>query len=206
MQDVSTNDGRTVLFVSHNMGSMRQLCNKGLLLSNGTQNYKGTINDTIDQYLNATITTSDARYISKDNTSAKAVIREVALYDSQKELRKNFLSNEEVSILIHYIVNIDAPNARLVLQIVTANGETAFASTQNIKHKDNKLQVTIPANLLNSTTYYIKLHIGQPNVGLLTIPTEYIGFNIETVGQHGSNIIEKWPGVVAPKLIWNNID
>lgn len=35
MQDVSKGEGRTVLFVSHNMGSMQQLCTKGILLDNG---------------------------------------------------------------------------------------------------------------------------------------------------------------------------
>lgn len=51
MQDVSRGDGRTVLFVSHNMGSVRSLCNNGVLLKNGTVDFIGNINDTIDHYL-----------------------------------------------------------------------------------------------------------------------------------------------------------
>ena len=51
MQDVSKGEGRTVLFVSHNMASMRQLCNNGVLLENGMIKYQGTIQDTIEKYL-----------------------------------------------------------------------------------------------------------------------------------------------------------
>ena len=51
MQDVSRGEGRTVLFVSHNMASVRKLCKKGLLLKNGTIVFQGDINDTIDNYI-----------------------------------------------------------------------------------------------------------------------------------------------------------
>ena len=51
MQDVSKGEGRTVLFVSHNMASVQRLCKTGLLLENGTVKYSGNISDTIATYL-----------------------------------------------------------------------------------------------------------------------------------------------------------
>ena len=51
MQEVSTGEGRTVLFVSHNMASIRQLCKNGILLKNGFVDYMGTANDTVARYL-----------------------------------------------------------------------------------------------------------------------------------------------------------
>lgn len=51
MQDVSSGEGRTVLFVSHNMASIRQLCKNGVLLKNGLVDYMGTANDTVARYL-----------------------------------------------------------------------------------------------------------------------------------------------------------
>ena len=50
MNDVSKGEGRTVLFVSHNMGSVMQLCNKGILLHNSEIIFKGDINNTINEY------------------------------------------------------------------------------------------------------------------------------------------------------------
>lgn len=50
MKDVS-GQGRTVLFVSHNMGAIRQLCDKGLLLNKGSIEVSGPIDDVIGQYL-----------------------------------------------------------------------------------------------------------------------------------------------------------
>lgn len=51
MQDVSKGGGRTVLFVSHNMASVKALCNKGILLRNGMVQYQGSIIDTVNEYL-----------------------------------------------------------------------------------------------------------------------------------------------------------
>ena len=51
MQDVSKGEGRTVLFVSHNMASIKQLCRSGILLENGTIKYVGDIKDTVDYYI-----------------------------------------------------------------------------------------------------------------------------------------------------------
>ena len=51
MQDLSHGEGRTVLFVSHNMVSVKNLCSRGLLLENGNIAFSGSINDTVDYYL-----------------------------------------------------------------------------------------------------------------------------------------------------------
>jgi lipopolysaccharide transport system ATP-binding protein len=52
MQDVSKGEGRTVLFVSHNMASMQNLCHKGILMANGSVKMSGSIDDVINFYLN----------------------------------------------------------------------------------------------------------------------------------------------------------
>ncbi|MBQ7388087.1 MAG: ATP-binding cassette domain-containing protein [Paludibacteraceae bacterium] len=51
MKDVSQGEGRTVLFVSHNMASVKSLCKTGVLLENGTIKYLGGINETVEHYI-----------------------------------------------------------------------------------------------------------------------------------------------------------
>lgn len=53
MGEVSIGEGRTILFVSHNIGSIKALCNKGLLLTKGNVEYNGNIENTIQAYLNS---------------------------------------------------------------------------------------------------------------------------------------------------------
>ncbi len=51
MQDVSKGEGRTVLFVSHNMAAVKSLCTKGVIINNGTINFQGDIIQTVEHYL-----------------------------------------------------------------------------------------------------------------------------------------------------------
>ena len=51
MQDVSRGEGRTVLFVSHNMTAVKNLCHSGILLKEGSIDYSGKIDDVVDHYI-----------------------------------------------------------------------------------------------------------------------------------------------------------
>ena len=59
MKDVSQGQGRTVLFVSHNMGSIRQLCTRGVLLDKGQVALDAGVNEVVDAYLSCQQTTND---------------------------------------------------------------------------------------------------------------------------------------------------
>jgi lipopolysaccharide transport system ATP-binding protein len=54
MQDISIGQNRTIIFVSHNLSSVKQLCNSGILLENGSIKKTGPIDDVIDTYINST--------------------------------------------------------------------------------------------------------------------------------------------------------
>ena len=51
MQDVSRGDGRTVLFVSHNLGAIKNLCERGVVLNNGELVFDGNVDEAVDFYL-----------------------------------------------------------------------------------------------------------------------------------------------------------
>ena len=75
MQDVSKGEGRTVLFVSHNMASMLQLCKTGLLLKNGSVEYTGTINDVVSYYQHEGIKNSSIELIQRVDRNGNGKIR-----------------------------------------------------------------------------------------------------------------------------------
>ncbi len=68
MQDVSRGEGRTVLFVSHNMASIKALCKTGILLEKGTVKCTGLVNDVVDTYLAERKFTPDKRIIESNQT------------------------------------------------------------------------------------------------------------------------------------------
>lgn len=63
MQDVSRGEGRTVLFVSHNMAAVKSLCTRGVIIKNGSIDYIGDINPTIERYLTDSDSSNNTRII-----------------------------------------------------------------------------------------------------------------------------------------------
>lgn len=59
IRDVSEGEGRTVLFVSHNMGAVKSLCTRGIVLDNGCLQYDGSIDDAVNYYMNNSCSQND---------------------------------------------------------------------------------------------------------------------------------------------------
>ena len=67
MQDVSKGQGRTVLFVSHNMAAVRSLCQKGVVLRDGMTDFIGTVDEAINHYLESTTPQGEEQKLMTDN-------------------------------------------------------------------------------------------------------------------------------------------
>ena len=75
MQDVSKGEGRTVLFVSHNMTSVKQLCKSGVLLENGGVAFRGSIDETIEKYMAFNLEDIDKPLAERTDRSGNGRVR-----------------------------------------------------------------------------------------------------------------------------------
>jgi lipopolysaccharide transport system ATP-binding protein len=101
MQDLSIGQGRTVLFVSHNMASVQKLCSNGILLENGKISYEGNVDKTIDKYLRGNNAISD---ISKKKRIGNGLIkiRKIEIVNSSNIPIKEVYSGQDIKIVLHY--------------------------------------------------------------------------------------------------------
>ncbi len=111
MQDVSRGEGRTVLFVSHNMASVQTLCARGILLANGTIKKIGTIGEVISEYLstNAYISYDDIMDRFKGKQLPQAYFTKIDFTDVEGNVCKAAISGETLNIVIRYISNLRRP-------------------------------------------------------------------------------------------------
>jgi lipopolysaccharide transport system ATP-binding protein len=99
MQDVSKQEGRTVLFVSHNMSAMANLCNKGILLSQGELQFEGSINEVINTYVNKSGDTNGM--IGRGTPGSKWWLNSVRMF--QRESETAYINiNEPVSFKLDF--------------------------------------------------------------------------------------------------------
>ncbi len=104
MQDVSRNQGRTVLFVSHNMGAVKTLCQKGMILNNGFASPVFSAEEAVSRYLQETGEENPhSLFLLKDPEVKKnlmAFIESAELLDSENN--QNFMSGGELVLKINY--------------------------------------------------------------------------------------------------------
>ncbi|MDO3627503.1 polysaccharide ABC transporter ATP-binding protein [Mucilaginibacter sp. BT774] len=100
MGDVGKGEGRTILFVSHNMGSVRQLCNRGLLLNNGQIAFSGEIESCIKTYMSNSVS-SKQRELSSVGT-LKDIIKLNSLAINGSVVDIVILPHDRVEVCITY--------------------------------------------------------------------------------------------------------
>ncbi|WP_068472667.1 ABC transporter ATP-binding protein [Saccharicrinis aurantiacus] len=103
MQDVSRNEGRTVLFVSHNMASIQALCTKGILLRNGEVALHSDISSVINEYVSCN-TDIDFRtsYVNTEKLQGEGIGIKQVYYLADGVQVDNIMSGQDVDIVIHY--------------------------------------------------------------------------------------------------------
>ncbi len=107
MQDVSSNDGRTVLFVSHNMGSIEQLCTSGVVLENGSICFKGTQLQAIDYYLsNSADIVNEWNLMKRTDRHGNGVVRfsKINIVNKVGQAISKLTSGESYDFIMDYIV------------------------------------------------------------------------------------------------------
>jgi lipopolysaccharide transport system ATP-binding protein len=106
IKNVSKGEGRTVLFVSHNMASIETLCNKGILIQNGSIVYSGSSDDTISEYIqrNTTVTNSDLKTRIDRLGSGELKFNRVRLLNKKKAETDVFKQGEDLVVELSYQV------------------------------------------------------------------------------------------------------
>lgn len=128
MQDVSKGEGRTVLFVSHNMAAVTQLCSSGILLIDGSVAKKDNVNAVVDLYLKASSTHS---YYLKQNASTQdkdAWFNEIRIVDEKLNDKAHFYINEPVYVLFKLGIKRNEQKYDLFCMVLDRRKNRIFAA------------------------------------------------------------------------------
>ena len=214
MQDISNTSGRTVLFVSHNMAAVKNLCNRCVVLENGLSVFDGNTEEAIDFYLNETNTGGIENFgeiIFESDTvgNHQVSLSHVRAIDNNDRTRSTYFSDEDINVEIKVVVKTDVKNFRFALILETLSGEKVFVSATNSIEKDEltegryKFKVTIPKDLLNNIDYNIFVSGAIPGENYFFKPKKCFSIKIEDSKSKGYNFKEKWHGTVHPRLNWS---
>ncbi|ANF50403.1 ABC transporter ATP-binding protein [Chryseobacterium glaciei] len=206
MGDVTKGEGRTVLFVSHNILAVKKLCNKGLILENGNLSFDGDIDSAIKSYNSESLNRdSSIMWDEKDapgNHFAKITSIQASCQSNE------FNINEDITLDFDFINLIPSQKLNISFSVFTED-EIYVLSSPNLYRPEYALgkhtsSCTIPKNLLNSGVYYITVLLVGENFTIIAELDRIIRLELKDVLEGRSDYMGRWNGVVRPKLEWKN--
>jgi lipopolysaccharide transport system ATP-binding protein len=174
MEEVSKQQGRTVLFVSHNMGTIRSFCKKGIYLEKGKTKGIDSIENSISEYLSLNIIskkTIDKTISFEELTKHEAKIIDFKIMnENEKKEKQNFFVDEKILIRVIYSTNTNQPilvNFMLVNEsgikvMIGTDATSDFYSNTKKEQGIYQTDFIIPPYLLNNTGYFVHLSLDNP--------------------------------------------
>jgi lipopolysaccharide transport system ATP-binding protein len=216
MEDVAK-EGRTVLFVSHNMGMISSLCSKAILLERGNLILNGAVADGVSRYYNSGLSSPFSIDFIKNNRTigdSFACLLEAHIEDTNGKHVGEIDIRSSFKVVMKYFIKEKVPFAPAPnLHFYNAQGGCAFA-TSNMEISFTNIGeyisvCKIPGNLLNNDTYFIDLGLTftRPTTHTSFYERGALSFNIidpieETLEEMRFGFAGIIPGVVRPKLEW----
>lgn len=180
MQDVSKGEGRTVLFVSHNMGSMQRLCSRGVLLENGKVKYMGSISDTIRTYQSDEIIQNS--FEGTDGNKQILYLKKASVSSSDGNI---FYNSSTIKIEFEICVKKHIPSLVIGFNLYSIFQYPLARADYNDENKKTSLEpgsyhftFEIPPYTLSNGEYKIVFDVAERNVKCYTTKKSQLTFNV----------------------------
>jgi len=213
MEEVTKKEGRTILFVSHNMGAIQRLCPKTILLEKGKVKMFGKTEEVVNFYLDDVRSRStEANFESEHYGDDIAVLHSARIVDELHNAISFVTANKKMGVEFTYEIlkpgHAPVPN----IHIFTMRGETAFISHDEFDEKlgavgKHTATMWIPADMLNDETYIagialstmrpLKIHFYQQDALIFNVVEDIMA-------SQKLDLNQKIPGVVRPRLKWGH--
>lgn len=217
MGDVA-NQGRTVLFVSHNMIAVQNLCQRVLWINEGRLQQDGRTNEVISNYFSLSYNAN----IQKEWTTIESAPGNDFIRIARMQVQpSNRLDNQIISMDMPLEVEIDYwnlqqdANIHVCLHVYNDQQIVAFSTTSIDEERsaiDRKLPkglyrsvCHIPANFLNEGYYRIALLVLRNTSKIIYKDENALSFEVLDLGSRPGTWYGKEPGVIRPLLHWDTL-
>jgi len=211
MKDVSTGEGRTVLFVSHNMAAVKSLCEGGIVLENGRVKFIGNATDSVTFYLKGDAESQNCKLFDKQYDNDQFKLREISFNPKGKTPDIVLDEFQEIEMNIKIDIKKNGPRRQITLVLNNEDGDPVFAFTHVsagiVLHDGyNHLICSLPRGFLNIGTYYLTFYLIEDARESIFVEKDIISFDIHEGGRALGTWLGKEPGYIKPIFDWQNIN
>ena len=199
MEDVNKS-GRTILFVSHNLGAVARLCSKAILLNGGALITAGKTNETISLYLKKS--GLESAIFQRGSLDKEIYVSEIIPANSEGEPGTEFRHDEEICFEFRICRNIDNKTYRLLVIVQDELKRRVFASETNIESE--RLSLRVDSNFLTRGRYSLMCIIYIPAISQFDVVDDCCSFSIVDGGSPFAHLESFDYGTVFARTYWEN--
>ncbi|MDZ4758701.1 MAG: ABC transporter ATP-binding protein [Bacteroidota bacterium] len=208
MGEVSKGQGRTVLFVSHNMAAVKSLCTSAIVLENGKVKINSSTETAIGTYLNGDSGTLNKVTFSEAHQQKDFRIHEISVNPIGKTSDDPLNEFQEIELNTILTVFNDEETLHLTYVLNNEYGEALFTFTHansglKLRNGMNKIKCTFPEGFLNVGTYYLALYIIRNSKEAAYIEKDIMIFSVQEGQRKLGSWMGKEPGFIKPKFNWS---
>jgi lipopolysaccharide transport system ATP-binding protein len=202
MQDVSHQKGRTILFVSHNMTAINNLCSKAIWLEKGILQKNGTAKEVVKSYLEKFAKPNlPKEWVESSAAPGNDMIR--LKKTSVEAIEQSFISvATPVKIRCEFWCLAEGFSVNINVRLNAEQGECVFdlgSSSVQAQRSIMQLDVIIPARLLNNQTYSVSLTVVKNHSEPIFEFSNCLSLDVQDERQD-MNYFGAWPGVIRPSI------
>ena len=208
MGDISKGQGRTVLFVSHNMAAVKSFCLKAIVLENGMLKMNDDVENAISYYLNGGTEVQNQRIFSKEYDKPEFTLHQIIINAVGKRADELLDEYQEIAIETHFTLKSNPDNLHVTYVLNNDAGEPLFTFSHinnglKLKLGLNKIKCKLPKGFLNIGSYYLTFFVIKNSRSALFVEKDIMGLNV----QEGERPIGAWmgrePGYIKPIFDWS---
>lgn len=213
MQDVSQKSGRTVLFVSHNMGAVKKLCPHSALMRHGHLVNVGDTQEMINEYFAGESQNQRKRSWGESDPAEcdEIELHEISVSDQSGSFDSVIATDTPLQVNISYSLKKPVHQLRVSILLMACDGTVVISSSDMMSDIENSprqigryvSRCSIPPLLLNRMQYVVRVDFEIPRTGNL-LSGYHVVFDVTelSVNQLGRTNAPSPPGIVHPILDW----
>jgi lipopolysaccharide transport system ATP-binding protein len=209
MQEVATGDGRTILFVSHNVGAMAQLCQRGVLLEKGRVTAIGPIRDVINTYLRSGPDHRTARAQFPVEPSKPCQFLSAEVLNADGTPGSEISCDEPFIVRLRFEVREPILGLQLWFTLLNLEGTRVFCSdvrdddpsiTERLGAGRHTFEIRVPGQLLASMTYLMNIGCANQAGEMTDFQMSCCEFTLHDLATQHKNR----PGFLSVRLPWQH--
>ncbi|MEO5775746.1 MAG: polysaccharide ABC transporter ATP-binding protein [Flavobacterium sp.] len=208
MNEVSQGEGRTVLFVSHNMAAVKSLCSKAIVLENGLIKKMDLVENAVAYYLSGNSETQNQKAFGIEYDKPEFALHQISVNPVGKSEEEVLDEYQEIEINAHFTLKNEKNKLHVTFVLNNELGEALFTfshinSGVNLKQGLNKIKCKLPKGFLNIGTYYLNFYVIESGKSTLFVEKDIMVFNIQEGQRSMGSWMGKEPGFIKPVFDWS---